>query len=153
MMFTSHRVSAAVLAAALTASGLTAVALAGPAAADGPGSGAPWVASVGDSYMSGEAGRWAGSSNTSSSYADALGSSAYFDNAAGTGEQIVRCHRRARSRPRGWRRGAHGWTRAAGARRQRGVAGVNDRRRAASERDAARTTFACATIVSSSGRE
>ena len=64
-----------------------------PAHADGPGSGTPWVVTVGDSYISGEAGRWAGSSNTSSSYADALGSSAYFDNASGTGEQIDRCHR------------------------------------------------------------
>jgi len=93
MLLATHRLSAALLAASLTASGLTAVALAGPAAADGPGSGTPWVASLGDSYMSGEAGRWAGSSNTSSSYADALGSTAYFDNAANTGEQIVRCHR------------------------------------------------------------
>jgi hypothetical protein len=93
MMYAPHRLSAAVLAAALCASGLTAVALAGPAAADGPGVGTPWVASVGDSYMSGEAGRWAGSSNASSSYADALGSAAYFDNATNTGEQIARCHR------------------------------------------------------------
>jgi len=88
-----HRLSAAVLAAALTTSGLTALALAGPAAADGPGSGTPWVASLGDSYVSGEAGRWAGSSNASSTYADALGSTAYFDNAGSTGEQIARCHR------------------------------------------------------------
>jgi hypothetical protein len=88
-----HRLSAAILAAALAASGVTALAVAGPAAADGPGSGAPWVASLGDSYMSGEAGRWAGSSNTSSTYADALGSTAYFDNAAGTAELITRCHR------------------------------------------------------------
>ena len=88
-----HRCSAVVLAASLTASGLTAVAVAGPAAADGPGSGTQWVASVGDSYISGEAGRWAGSSNVSSSYADALGSTAYFDNAGNTGEQINRCHR------------------------------------------------------------
>jgi hypothetical protein len=86
-------VSAAVLAGALATSGLAGVALAGPAAADGPGSGTPWVASLGDSYMSGEAGRWAGSSDVSSSYADALGGTAYFDNAANTGEQIVRCHR------------------------------------------------------------
>ena len=64
-----------------------------PAHADGPGSGTPWVVTVGDSYISGEAGRWAGSSNASSSYADALGPSAYFDNASGTGEQIDRCHR------------------------------------------------------------
>jgi hypothetical protein len=64
-----------------------------PAHADGPGSGTPWVVTVGDSYISGEAGRWAGSSNASSSYADALGPSAYYDNASGTGEQIDRCHR------------------------------------------------------------
>jgi hypothetical protein len=64
-----------------------------PAQADGPGVGTPWVVTVGDSYISGEAGRWAGSSNKSTAYADALGSTAYFDNAAGTGEQIARCHR------------------------------------------------------------
>ena len=64
-----------------------------PAQADGPGSGTPWVVSVGDSYISGEAGRWAGSSNSSSSRADALGSTAYYDNASGTGEAIERCHR------------------------------------------------------------
>lgn len=64
-----------------------------PAMADGPGSGAPTIVAVGDSYISGEAGRWAGSSNTNSSRADALGSKAYFDNATGTGEQITRCHR------------------------------------------------------------
>jgi hypothetical protein len=65
----------------------------GAARADGPGSGAPWVASVGDSYISGEAGRWAGSSNVSSSYVDALGSTAYYDNATNTAEQISGCHR------------------------------------------------------------
>jgi hypothetical protein len=64
-----------------------------PAHADGPGAGTPWVVTVGDSYISGEAGRWAGSSNTSTSYADALGPSAYHDNASGTAEQIDRCHR------------------------------------------------------------
>ena len=63
------------------------------ARADGPGSGTPWVASVGDSYISGEAGRWAGSSNTSSSWVDALGSNAYYDNATTTAEQIANCHR------------------------------------------------------------
>ncbi len=64
-----------------------------PAAADGPGVGTPWVVTLGDSYISGEAGRWAGSSNASSSRADALGPTAYYDNAGGTGEQINRCHR------------------------------------------------------------
>jgi hypothetical protein len=61
--------------------------------ADGPGSGASWVVSVGDSYISGEAGRWAGNSNSDSTRADALGSTAYYDNATNTGEQITRCHR------------------------------------------------------------
>ena len=63
------------------------------AGADGPGAGAPWVVSVGDSYISGEAGRWAGNSNASSSYTDALGPTAYDDNPTGTAETIERCHR------------------------------------------------------------
>ncbi|MHB8233410.1 MAG: SGNH/GDSL hydrolase family protein [Solirubrobacteraceae bacterium] len=63
------------------------------ARADGPGSGSPWTASLGDSYISGEAGRWAGNTNGSSSKIDALGSKAYDDNAAGTAEQIAGCHR------------------------------------------------------------
>jgi hypothetical protein len=65
----------------------------GIARADGPGVGTPWVTSVGDSYISGEAGRWAGNSNTSSSYTDALGSTAYYDNATNTAEVIPNCHR------------------------------------------------------------
>ena len=77
----------------LAVPGLVVTGAATPAQADGPGVGTPWVVTVGDSYISGEAGRWAGSSNTSSSYADALGSTAYYDNASGTGETINRCHR------------------------------------------------------------
>ena len=77
---------------ALVASFLTLGLVTAPAAhADGPGVGSPWVVSLGDSYISGEAGRWAGSSNSSSSYADALGSTAYWDTP--TGEAINRCHR------------------------------------------------------------
>ena len=65
-----------------------------PAAhADGPGVGAAWVVSVGDSYISGEAGRWAGNSNNGESYIDAGGSTTYFDNASHTAETINRCHR------------------------------------------------------------
>ncbi|MCW2780059.1 MAG: hypothetical protein JWR35_508 [Marmoricola sp.] len=64
-----------------------------PAHADGPGSGAPWVVSLGDSYISGEAGRWAGNSNAGESHIDALGSTAYYDNASNTAETITRCHR------------------------------------------------------------
>lgn len=79
--------AAALASVAPTLGGLTA------AHADGPGSGTPWVVSVGDSYISGEAGRWAGNTNGSSTTIDALGGTAYFDNAAGTGETIARCHR------------------------------------------------------------
>ncbi|WP_370247863.1 hypothetical protein [Nocardioides sp.] len=79
---------------AATVAGLSVTTVAAPPArADGPGVGTPWVVSLGDSYISGEAGRWAGASNDSSARADALGPTAYFDNAAGTGEQIDRCHR------------------------------------------------------------
>ncbi len=63
------------------------------ARADGPGSGSPWTASVGDSYISGEAGRWAGNTNGSSSAIDAGGSKTYDDNAAGNAELISGCHR------------------------------------------------------------
>lgn len=78
---------------ALLTSGLAVTTTAAPALADGPGQGTPWVVTLGDSYISGEAGRWAGSSNTSTASADALGGTAYFDNASNTGEQINRCHR------------------------------------------------------------
>jgi hypothetical protein len=64
-----------------------------PALADGPGVGSSWIVSVGDSYISGEAGRWAGNSNNGESYTDALGPTAYFDNAGHTAETINRCHR------------------------------------------------------------
>ncbi|KRA38078.1 MULTISPECIES: hypothetical protein [unclassified Nocardioides] len=87
-MIRSLTASLAVIGATLVAPLATA-----PAHADGAGVGTPWVVSVGDSYISGEAGRWAGSSNSSSARADALGSTAYYDNAAGTGEAINRCHR------------------------------------------------------------
>ncbi|GAB4083413.1 hypothetical protein GCM10028784_00430 [Myceligenerans cantabricum] len=76
--------------AALVATTTTA---APPAAADGPGVGDPWVVTLGDSYISGEAGRWAGSSNADHRRADALGRHAYHDDADGTGETIEGCHR------------------------------------------------------------
>ena len=63
------------------------------AQAASPGVGTPTVVAVGDSYISGEAGRWAGNSNNGESFIDALGSTAYFDNAANTAETINRCHR------------------------------------------------------------
>ena len=80
------------LATALCALGvLTGLAGAGPAWADGPGVGTPAVVSVGDSAISGEAGRWAGNTNQSSSRVDALGSTAYWDTPSG--EAIRNCHR------------------------------------------------------------
>lgn len=53
--------------------------------------GEPWVVSLGDSYISGEAGRWAGNESGGTSNIDALGDAAYWD--AGSGESIERCHR------------------------------------------------------------
>jgi hypothetical protein len=88
-----HRLAlifAALIAASL-AYGLTA--LVATAHAEGPGSGTPTVVSVGDSFISGEAGRWAGNTNESSSKTDALGSTAYYDNSTNTGELIEGCHR------------------------------------------------------------
>lgn len=68
-----------------------ALALAAPAAADGPGVGTPAVVTLGDSAISGEAGRWAGNTNGAPGRVDALGPTAYWDTAAG--ESIPRCHR------------------------------------------------------------
>jgi hypothetical protein len=67
-----------------------ALAVAAPAAA-APGVGTPTVVTLGDSAISGEAGRWAGNSNDSSARVDALGPTAYWDTA--TGESIPGCHR------------------------------------------------------------
>ena len=50
-----------------------------------------WVVSLGDSIISGEAGRWAGNQSLSTNNIDALGASAYADR--DTGEAISRCHR------------------------------------------------------------
>jgi hypothetical protein len=87
--FALARTRRAAVAVVLAAIGVVAV----PAAhADGPGAGAPSVVAVGDSYISGEAGRWAGNAS-SESYVDALGSTAYHDNAANTAETIPGCHR------------------------------------------------------------
>lgn len=83
-------VCAALIAASL-AFALTA--LVATARAEGPGSGTPTVVSVGDSFISGEGGRWAGNTDESSSKTDALGSTAYYDNATDTGELIKGCHR------------------------------------------------------------
>lgn len=82
-----------VLAAASLASVGLAVTMVPPALADGPGSGAPVVVAMGDSYISGEAGRWAGNTGTSYRNVDALGSTAYYDNPDHSAETIALCHR------------------------------------------------------------
>src|SRR6476659_3638382 len=79
-------------AAVVLASALAGVVGVPAAHADGPGVGTPNVVTVGDSYISGEAGRWAGNAS-SESYVAALGSTAYYDNAANNGESIPGCHR------------------------------------------------------------
>jgi hypothetical protein len=80
----------------VTAAALASVAVAfegvAPVHADGPNAGAPWIVTIGDSAISGEAGRWAGNSDVSPSYVD-TGANAYFDNATGTAEAIPGCHR------------------------------------------------------------
>jgi hypothetical protein len=82
--------------AARSAAGLVVLAaFAGPAVAqaDGPGVGTPTVVTLGDSAISGEAGRWAGNTNNESWRVDALGPTAYYDNASNTAETIPGCHR------------------------------------------------------------
>jgi hypothetical protein len=59
----------------------------------------PWVVSLGDSYISGEAGRWAGNtrerprSDTSGPASTDVSSKTYFDNSDHSGERIRYCHR------------------------------------------------------------
>ncbi|HEX3224041.1 MAG TPA: hypothetical protein VHR35_15880, partial [Nocardioides sp.] len=88
----THRRALALYVLALLAAVLIMVGTGPSARADGPGTGTPWVVSLGDSYISGEAGRWAGDSDASESYVDAGGATAYDDNATNTAEQIPRCH-------------------------------------------------------------
>jgi hypothetical protein len=77
--------------AGLVAAAAIAVAVPAAATADGPGVGTPTVVTLGDSAISGEAGRWAGNTNMESWRVDALGSTAYWDTP--TGESIPGCHR------------------------------------------------------------
>jgi hypothetical protein len=84
-----RKLAFALLAACMTAGAAGAVS----AFADGPGTGTPSIVAVGDSAISGEAGRWAGNTNGSSSNVDALGPTAYFDNATNTAETTHGCHR------------------------------------------------------------
>jgi hypothetical protein len=88
-----QRVTALLAGAATVTGALVAIATPATAAKLSPAAvptGSSWAVSLGDSYISGEAGRWAGNSDDSNQ-TDALGSSAYYD--AGTGESIAGCHR------------------------------------------------------------
>jgi hypothetical protein len=75
----------------LATAALVAVGAPAGATADGPGVGTPTVVTLGDSAISGEAGRWAGNTNGSSANVDALGATAYHD--VPGGESIPGCHR------------------------------------------------------------
>lgn len=86
-----HRARRRAVAAALGAATLAATALVATAAPPA-GAATTWVVTLGDSAISGEAGRWAGNTNQSSSKTD-TGANAYHDNAAGNGEAIAGCHR------------------------------------------------------------
>ncbi|MFZ8997833.1 MAG: hypothetical protein ACO3D0_05615 [Ilumatobacteraceae bacterium] len=59
-----------------------------------PPSGDRWVVTLGDSAISGEAGRWAGNTNGDSRRHD-TGADAYFDDPTGTAETTPGCHRSA----------------------------------------------------------
>ncbi len=87
----AKKTSAAFAGTLFAASAITAVmSVAAPSMASAQTT--PYVVSVGDSYISGEAGRWAGNT-TSGSYTtvDAGGANAYND--AGTTESTPNCHR------------------------------------------------------------
>lgn len=89
----AHRARSYVLLMAAALMAALGLAVSGWAPAAHAQSGTPWIVSLGDSYISGEAGRWAGNTNESSSKVDALGPTAYDDNESGTGELIEACHR------------------------------------------------------------
>ena len=79
-------------AVALCALAIVSVAAAAGHAQAAPPAGVPdAVVALGDSAISGEAGRWAGNTNGSPSRVDALGSTAYHD--VSGGEAIPGCHR------------------------------------------------------------
>ncbi len=70
--------------------GATTAATAAAPAASPPGP--SWVVTIGDSAISGEAGRWAGNTNMAPWRHD-TGADAYFDNPSNTAETIPGCHR------------------------------------------------------------
>ena len=78
------------VAAALVVAGVTTTAAAASPQAAPPGP--SWVVTVGDSAISGEAGRWAGNTNMSSWRHD-TGADAYYDNATNSAETTPGCHR------------------------------------------------------------
>jgi hypothetical protein len=80
------------LACVIIASAMPTALMPASARADGPDSGPLWVVSMGDSFISGEAGRWAGNTNDLPSWIDALGPDAYAEPGLST-ERLFGCHR------------------------------------------------------------
>lgn len=81
----------AVMLTVVLSSATVSLATARAASPAGAPDGHPWVVSLGDSYISGEGGRWAGNQSWSTAAVDALGVGAYWD--AGDRETIRGCHR------------------------------------------------------------
>lgn len=82
------RLTLVIAAIGLVVSGVTVASAVDAAPPPGPS----WVVTLGDSAISGEAGRWAGNTNMSSWRHD-TGADAYYDNASNTAETVPGCHR------------------------------------------------------------
>lgn len=83
-------VATAMVAVGVATTTATTAATAAAPAASPPGP--SWVVTIGDSAISGEAGRWAGNTNMAPWRHD-TGADAYFDNPSNTAETIPGCHR------------------------------------------------------------
>ena len=77
----------------LSLAGSALVGVANGVAQAGPASPGTWVVTIGDSAISGEAGRWAGNTNNASGNTDAGGIDAYWNNPTRTAEATPGCHR------------------------------------------------------------
>jgi hypothetical protein len=92
MSLYGRRTRAVAIAGAIISS-IAVGATAGSATASAPTSdGETWIVTLGDSAISGEAGRWAGNT-TDSSWRHDTGADAYHDDAGGTAETTPGCHR------------------------------------------------------------
>ena len=92
MRRTGKRTAAIGLAAAVLATLGTVTTAAGAARPEAPPGGPAWIVTLGDSAISGEAGRWAGNTNMAAWRHD-TGADAYYDNASNSAETTRNCHR------------------------------------------------------------